>query len=148
MYDQKYESGAKFWPDVHRRIIIALVISQFLLMGLLSTKNAVNSTPLLVVLPVLTIWFHLFCKGRFESAFVKFPLQDAMVKDTLERATEPHLDLKAYLRDAYIHPVFKCVQLDRPKAVDDEENNPLVATKRNSRRDSKTGSDGIPETSA
>ncbi|XP_027097205.1 CSC1-like protein At4g02900 [Coffea eugenioides] len=147
VYDQKYESGAKFWPDVHRRIIVALVISQLLLMGLLSTKKAANSTPLLIVLPVLTIWFHLFCKGRFESAFVKFPLQDAMVKDTLERATEPNLNLKAYLHDAYIHPVFKCVQLDKPKAVDDEENNPLVATKRNSRRDSKTGSDGIPETS-
>ncbi|KAL3517546.1 hypothetical protein ACH5RR_020135 [Cinchona calisaya] len=147
VYDQKYESGATFWPDVHRRIVIALVISQLLLMGLLSTKKASNSTPFLIALPVLTIWFHLFCKGRFESAFVKFSLQDAMVKDTVERATEPNLNLKAYLRDAYIHPVFKCVQLDRPIAVDDEENNPLVATKRSSRRDSKSGSNGNPETS-
>lgn len=75
VYNQEYESGARFWPDVHRRIIIALIVSQILLMGLMSTKHAANSTPLILVLPVLTIWFHFFCKSRFEPAFVKFPLQ-------------------------------------------------------------------------
>lgn len=44
-------------------------------MGLLSTKEAAQSTPLLIALPVLTIWFHIFCKGRYEPAFVKYPLQ-------------------------------------------------------------------------
>lgn len=75
VYDQKYESAASFWPDIHRRVIIGLIMSQLLLMGLLSTKGVSKSTPVLLVLPVLTIWFHRFCKGRFESAFVKFPLQ-------------------------------------------------------------------------
>lgn len=75
VYNQEYESGAAFWPDVHGRIITALIISQLLLLGLLSTKHAANSTPLLLVLPVLTIWFHRFCKNRYEPAFVKYPLQ-------------------------------------------------------------------------
>lgn len=75
VYDQIYESGAAFWPDVHRRIIINLIISQLLLMGLLSTRKADKSTPLLILLPVITIWFHVYCKGRFEPAFVTFPLQ-------------------------------------------------------------------------
>ncbi|KAK4492546.1 hypothetical protein RD792_003358 [Penstemon davidsonii] len=142
VYDQKYESAATFWPDVHRRVIIGLIISQLLLLGLLSTKNAAQSTPLLLVLPVLTIWFHRFCKGRFESAFVKFPLQEAMVKDTLEKATEPNLNLKAYLQDAYVHPVFKGVEINRPSVIDDEENNPLVSTKRKSGKVSKASSRG------
>jgi calcium permeable stress-gated cation channel len=30
-----------------------------------------------------------------------------MMKDTLERAREPNLDLKKYLLNAYTHPVFK-----------------------------------------
>ncbi|KAL2481724.1 CSC1-like protein [Abeliophyllum distichum] len=145
VYDQKYESGATYWPDVHRRIIIGLIISQVLLMGLLSTRDAPKATPLILVLPVLTIWFHQFCKGRFESAFVKFPLQDAMVKDTLERATEPYLNLKAYLQDAYVHPVFEGLEFERPPVIDEEENNPLVSTKRNSRKGSKTGSIGSPD---
>ncbi|KAG9149815.1 hypothetical protein Leryth_023640 [Lithospermum erythrorhizon] len=140
VYDQKYESGASFWPDVHRRIIIGLIISQLLLMGLLSTKGAARSTPLLLVLPVLTIWFHLFCKGRFESAFKSFPLQDAMVKDTLERATEPIFNLKAYLQDAYVHPVFKSVEDEEPLDLDDEDNESIIATKRNSRLNSKSAS--------
>ena len=59
-----------------------------------------------------------------------------MVKDTLERATEPNLNLKTYLQDAYIHPVFKGSQLDIPVAIDEEENNPLVPTKRTSRQSS------------
>ncbi|KAI3460859.1 hypothetical protein Pfo_017522 [Paulownia fortunei] len=140
VYDQKYESGATFWPDVHRRVIISLILSQVLLMGLLSTKNAAKSTPLLLILPVLTIWFHRFCEERFESAFVKFPLREAMMKDTLERATEPKLNLKAYLQDAYVHPALKGMEIDRPAAIDDEENNPLVSTKRDSRRSSRSSS--------
>ncbi|RZC53233.1 hypothetical protein C5167_012089 [Papaver somniferum] len=134
VYNQKYESGAAFYPDVQRRLIIGLVISQLLLMGLMSSKGAKQSTPLLIALPVLTIWFHRFCKSRFEPAFVKFPLQDAMVKDTLERATEPNLNLRAYLQDAYIHPVFKDDVSEKLSAYDEEENNILVPTKRTSQR--------------
>lgn len=75
VYNQDYESGAAFWPDVHFRIIIALITSQVALMGLLTTKNSAQATPVLLALPILTIWFFRFCKGRFESAFVKYPLQ-------------------------------------------------------------------------
>lgn len=63
-----------------------------------------------------------------------------MMKDTLEHAREPDLDLKSYLSDAYTHPVFK------GGYSDDDENLPptgygkahgspaLVPTKRQSRR--------------
>ncbi|CAN6481945.1 unnamed protein product [Victoria cruziana] len=134
VYNQGYESGAAFWPDVHLRIVTGLIISQLLFMGLMSTKGTSQSTPLLLVLPVVTIWFHLYCKNRFESAFVKFPLQEAMVKDTVERAVEPNLNLKRYLHDAYVHPVFKDDNLERPVALYDEEINPLVPTLRTSQR--------------
>ncbi|CAI0579023.1 unnamed protein product [Linum tenue] len=135
VYDQKYESGAAYWPDVHRRLIIGQLIAQMLLIGLLSTKGAEELTPFLIPLPVLTIWFHKLCKGRFESAFVKFPLQEAMVRDTLERATEPNLNLRTYLHDAYIHPIFKHDPSEKTETMiyDDEEDNPLVATKRSSK---------------
>ncbi|XP_076889013.1 hyperosmolality-gated Ca2+ permeable channel 1.7-like [Bidens hawaiensis] len=148
VYHQKYESAASYWPGVHRRILIGLMISQITLLGLLSTKEATNSTPFLVALPILTLWFHRFCKNRFESAFRKFPLQDAMIKDTLERATEPQFDLKAYLKDAYIHPVFKGGETELMD-VDDEDDDDhfnLVPTKRNSRRGSQPGTqEGSPE---
>ncbi|CAO2823630.1 unnamed protein product [Amaranthus hypochondriacus] len=135
VYNQEYESAAAFWPAVHGRIVTAMVFSQLLLMGLLSTKKAASSTPFLIALPILTIWFHRFCKGRFEPAFKTYPLQEAMMKDTLERAREPNFNLKGYLQNAYIHPVFK---------DDDDEDDvfrnkletetKLVPTKRQSRR--------------
>lgn len=176
VYNQEYESAAAFWPNVHGRIIFALVISQLLLLGLLSTKEAANSTPLLIVLPVLTIWFHLFCKGRYEPAFIRHPLQviyyncfsliamstlilgflwhlssttiplsnscgvcelqEAMMKDTLERAREPNFNLKEFLQNAYIHPVFKGDEDDDSDVMSEEwEQEPVrVQTRRTSRR--------------
>ena len=79
VYNQQYESAAAFWPHVHSRIIASLLISQLLLLGLLSTKKAANSTPLLVILPILTLSFHKFCKSRFEPAFRKYPLEVSFV---------------------------------------------------------------------
>ncbi|OAY82336.1 CSC1-like protein [Ananas comosus] len=78
VYNQQYESGASFWPDVHGRLIVAMIVSQLLLMGLMSTQRAPQST-LLLGLPVITICFHSFCKGRFEPAFVKLPLQVSFI---------------------------------------------------------------------
>ncbi|XP_031263378.1 CSC1-like protein At3g21620 isoform X2 [Pistacia vera] len=135
VYNQEYESAAAFWPDVHGRIITALIVSQLLLMGLLSTKEAAQSTPLLITLPILTIWFHRFCKGCYEPAFVRNPLQEAMMKDTLERAREPNFNLKSFLQNAYIHPVFKGVEDDEsdPAVEEFEEEPVLIPTKRKSR---------------
>ncbi|KAJ0250230.1 Protein OSCA1 [Hirschfeldia incana] len=137
VYNQEYESAAAFWPDVHGRIITALIISQLLLMGLLVTKRAALAAPFIIALPVITIGFHRFCKGRYEPAFVRYPLQEAMMKDTLEKAKEPNLNLKGYLQEAYIHPVFKgCDGDDDDDSVLGklEDEVIIVPTKRQSRR--------------
>ncbi|XP_024964432.1 CSC1-like protein At1g32090 [Cynara cardunculus var. scolymus] len=107
VYNQQYESAAAFWPHVHSRIIASLLISQLLLLGLLSTKKAANSTPLLVALPILTLTFHKYCKNRFEPAFREYPLEEAMEKDTQDKASESEINLKSYLSDAYLHPIFR-----------------------------------------
>ncbi|KAL5178607.1 CSC1-like protein [Glycine soja] len=112
VYNQQYESAAAFWPLVHSRIIASLLISQLLLLGLLSTKKAAKSTPLLVILPILTFAFHKFCQRRFEPAFRKYPLEEAMSKDLLEKSTEPDLNIEAYLADAYLHPIFRSFEVD------------------------------------
>ncbi|RAL54753.1 hypothetical protein DM860_001881 [Cuscuta australis] len=105
VYNQRYESAAAFWPHVHGRVIASLLISQMLLLGLLSTKKAANSTPLLVVLPILTLTFHKYCKNRFEPAFKRYPLEEAVDKD-MQDHPETSVDLKALLADAYLHPIF------------------------------------------
>lgn len=63
-----------------------------------------------------------------------------MVKDTLEKAIEPNLNMRLYLQDAYLHPDFKGGNVDKQEAIDEEENNPLIPTKR-SRRSSQQQSE-------
>lgn len=62
--------------------------------------------------------------------------QEAMMKDTLERAREPNLNLKGFLQNAYIHPVFKSADDDKiDVAMEEWEVDPsLIATKRTSKR--------------
>lgn len=59
-----------------------------------------------------------------------------MMKDTLERAREPNLNLKVFLQNAYVHPVFKGGNdSDSDVAAEDlKEETVIVATKRQSRR--------------
>ena len=64
-----------------------------------------------------------------------------MVKDTLQRATDPTLNLREYLKDAYVHPLFHNGDMYELVAMDEEEKNPLlVATKRRSRMNTPVGS--------
>lgn len=138
VYNQEYESCGAFWPDVHKRILVALAVSQVLLLGLMSTKKSIASTPLLLFLPIMTFYFHKYCQTRYEPAFRRYPLQEAKMKDTLERTREPNLDLKGYLSNAYVHPIFKNeedddeVSLEKVAAAEYEH--ALVPTKRQSRR--------------
>lgn len=128
VYNQQYESAAAFWPHVHSRIIASLLISQLLLLGLLSTKKAANSTPLLVILPILTLSFHKFCKSRFEPAFRKYPLEEAMEKDILDQTTESDINMKAYLADAYLHPIFHSFEEEELVEVKVERNKSHTAS--------------------
>ena len=55
------------------------------------------------------------------------------MKDTLQRANDPTLNLREYLKGAYVHPVFRSGDMYELLAMDEEENPHLVATKRRSR---------------
>ncbi|XP_078438188.1 hyperosmolality-gated Ca2+ permeable channel 1.8-like isoform X3 [Wolffia australiana] len=117
VYNQEYESAGAFWPHIHSRIIGSLLISHLLLLGLLSVKKAAYSTPLLIILSGLTLFFHKFCKNRFEPAFRRYPLEEAMEKDSVEKAAEPDLNLRAYLADAYLHPIFQSFEQEEAAEV-------------------------------
>ncbi|EPS61105.1 hypothetical protein M569_13694, partial [Genlisea aurea] len=144
VYNQQYESGAAFWPHVHNRIIASLIISQFLLLGLLSTKQAASSTPLLVFLPVLTFAFHRYCKSRFEPAFRKYPLEEAMSKDVRDKDSSENntTNLKLCLSDAYLHPIFRSFEEE-----EEEEEEVATAVEAKVDRGQVSGDDDAPQVS-
>lgn len=57
------------------------------------------------------------------------------MRDTLEQAREPNLNLKGYLQNAYVHPVFKDDDEDEDEdfMMKLENDSVLVPTKRQSR---------------
>lgn len=58
-----------------------------------------------------------------------------MMKDTLERAREPNLNLKGYLQHAYIHPVFKDDEDDEDEGFNTKlDDSVIVPTKRQQSR--------------
>lgn len=58
-----------------------------------------------------------------------------MMKDTLERAREPNLNLQVFLQTAYMHPVFKAEERSGADVgFEESEKEPeLVPTKRRSK---------------
>lgn len=44
-----------------------------------------------------------------------------MSKDLLEKATEPDLNIKAYLADAYLHPILRSFEVEEEELVELEE---------------------------
>ena len=74
-----------------------------------------------------------------------------MMKDTLERARDPNFNLKGYLQNAYVHPVFKGDDEDEDDIVQDklDMETELVPTKRQSRRNtpapSRRSNDSSPQ---
>ncbi|KAF7036495.1 hypothetical protein CFC21_047148 [Triticum aestivum] len=89
-----------------------------------------------LVYAVVTPFLLPFILVFYVLAYVVYRHQEAMRKDTLERAREPGFDLKTYLASAYIHPVFKGGDDDEKFSMMDEAeaDQVLVATKRQSRR--------------
>lgn len=85
-----------------------------------------------------------FCSWSYTRIMFFFwcIFQEAMMKDTLERAKEPNLNLKGFLENAYIHPVF--VEEDDSEshaATEEEDKEPkLIPTKRQSRRNTPLAS--------
>nr|CAB3477295.1 unnamed protein product [Digitaria exilis] len=77
-----------------------------------------------------------YYKSEIERIENEVSHTEAMKKDTLERAREPGFDLKGYLMNAYVHPVFKGDDDDEKFSIADEPEaeQVLVATKRQSRR--------------
>ncbi|KAL2613464.1 hypothetical protein R1flu_025156 [Riccia fluitans] len=127
VYDADYDSGAAFWPQVHSRIITAMIIEQLTLIGLFTIKGPIgfqsssnapltagtfikgmlSSTFFLVMLPIGTMIYHFYCKRRFHAAFNFYPMAEANEKDRNEEKDEPELELQKYLDKSYLHPVLK-----------------------------------------
>ncbi|TQD98889.1 hypothetical protein C1H46_015532 [Malus baccata] len=63
-----------------------------------------------VITPILLPFILVF----FAFAYLVYRHQEAMAKDTMERTAEPDLNMKSYLADAYLHPIFRSFEEEPP----------------------------------
>lgn len=63
-----WESFGSMWPHIHNRVLCALVVAQITGLGYFSVKTF-PYTPIVVILPVLSWCFYLFCKRNYYPSF-------------------------------------------------------------------------------
>lgn len=63
-----WESFGSMWPHIHNRVLCALVVAQITGLGYFSVKSF-PYTPILIILPILSLFFYLFCKRNYYPSF-------------------------------------------------------------------------------
>lgn len=59
-----WESHGSFWPHIHNRILAALLVAQITALGYFGVKQF-PYTPILVILPVASAIFFMFCRNNY-----------------------------------------------------------------------------------
>jgi hypothetical protein len=59
-----FESHGSMWPHIQNRILAALFVAQLTAIGYFGVKEFAP-TPILIILPVLTVVFYMFCKKNY-----------------------------------------------------------------------------------
>lgn len=78
----KFALGA-YWPRLYRFLIIALVVSQLTMLGLLSLKKAAVQSILIAVLIIVTLLFHYYVARLYPRVAKYLPLTDCVRLDTV-----------------------------------------------------------------
>lgn len=64
MHVPDFESHGSMWPHIHNRILAALFVAQITAIGYFGVKEF-PFAPILIILPVLTVLFYMFCKKNY-----------------------------------------------------------------------------------
>ncbi|TMW60961.1 hypothetical protein Poli38472_001003 [Pythium oligandrum] len=78
-----------YWPRLYSFLIVALVVSQLTLVGLLSLKRAVTPTVLIFVLIVIILLFHHYVSSLFPRVAKYLPLNECVRFDELRSQRDP-----------------------------------------------------------
>ncbi|XP_068653991.1 CSC1-like protein ERD4 [Aristolochia californica] len=74
VYVPSYESYGRMWPHMHSRMLAALYLFQFTMIGYFGVKKFYY-TPILLFLPILSLLFAYVCSNRFYLSFHATPLE-------------------------------------------------------------------------
>lgn len=106
-YEPAYETGGRYWPHVHNRVIFSVFMMQIIGIGMFGVKHKPLLSSLAVPLLPLTLLFHHYCNLRFHPVFEEMSAQVAVSKDMDEEQKGLRDQIYRKLRTAYLCPALQ-----------------------------------------
>ncbi|CEG44313.1 conserved hypothetical protein [Plasmopara halstedii] len=104
VYEPSTQTSGTFFPSLYRFIVGALIFSQIIMASVLATKQVALPATLSIILPFLTLAFHLFVSSRYPRIALNLPLDQAVIIDS--RRSRQLNDLEHVLENVYLQPAL------------------------------------------
>ncbi|TDH68708.1 hypothetical protein CCR75_009699 [Bremia lactucae] len=104
VYEPSTQTAGTFFPSLYRFIVGALIFSQVIMASVLATKQVALPATFAIILPFLTLAFHLFVASRYPKIALNLPLDQAVMIDS--RRFRQMDDLERVLEDVYMQPAL------------------------------------------
>ncbi len=118
IYNAKHDEGGNLWSKTVRAILLIMFIAQFTLIGIMSLKQSVVCSTLLVPLLAITSLFALYLEQEHYKVTVFLPSTICNYVDTIN---EGRLD-KSFLQGQYVQPALKAKILLPNDSTNENEN--------------------------
>lgn len=117
-YPRGYDSGGRIWKHFIGFILVAMIVSQLTLIGLLALKQSRYAGPALGPLLAVTCLFTMFLNAQHSTVSEYLPTRDCILKDS-ENTAEGVLDMD-FVKGAYLQPSLQD-ELVKPDYEDDDD---------------------------
>ncbi|KAK1405619.1 Lipase [Heracleum sosnowskyi] len=116
VYITKYDTGGLYWPIAHNAIIFSLLLTQTIVLGVFTHKNADCSSSFTIALIICTLLFHYYCRQRFFPLFQSPSAQVVMEMDRQDEHSGKLTEIHKMLLSAYCQ-----FQSSSPNSAHDRE---------------------------
>ncbi|KAG6574571.1 Calcium permeable stress-gated cation channel 1 [Phytophthora cinnamomi] len=104
VHEPSTQTSGTFFPSLYRFIVGALMFAQIIMASVLATKQVALPATFSIILPFLTLAFHLFVSSRYPKIALNLPLDQAVMVDS--RRSRQMQDLERVLEDMYMQPAM------------------------------------------
>jgi len=104
VHDPSAQTAGTYFPSLYRFVVGALMFSQIIMASVLATKQVALPATFSVILPFLTLAFHLFVSSRYPQIALNLPLDQAVMVDS--RRSRQMGDLERVLENMYMQPAM------------------------------------------
>lgn len=114
VYEPAYETGGRYWPHVHNRIISSIFLMQLICVGMFGVKSKASASTFSIPLLAVTLLFSHYCNMRFYPVFCDLPVQMIKTKDKEDEEKGLKEGILQSLEKAYACPSLQPIDMNIP----------------------------------